>query len=224
MVAAEPVSGHRELVADLAWALAERAPLYRAESVEDTSALLELAARPKTSATAFQTATWLAPLYDVLLPRLGGRPLGIAVHDARSGELALVLPLVVVREGHLKIARIPDFGVSDCRAPVLGPAAPANALGAAALWAAVLPVLDGIDLVDLTQMPPDISGCPNPLALLPLAQQASHSRHVIAVSGTVEDLVRSCGRKYRKEVERSFRVLAKEGTFELRRAETSDEI
>ncbi len=224
MMAAEPVSGRRERAADLASERAERAPVYRAERIEDAARLLDLVAGPKTTATAFQTAAWLAPLYDVLLPSLGGQALGIAVRDARSGELALVLPLVVVREGHFRIARFADLGVSDYRAPVLGPAAPTDAAGAAALWPAVLSALDGIDLIDLTQMPPDIAGRPNPLAILRLAQRARHSRHVMAVPGTVEDFIRSCGRKYRKEVERSLRVLAKEGAVEFRRAETTDEI
>ncbi len=224
MMAVEPVSERSQRVAGLAWERAESVPLYRAERIEDGAALLDLLAQPGTSATAFQTAAWLAPLYGVLAPGLGARPLGISVYEARSGELALILPLVVVREGRLKIARFPDLGVSDYCAPVLGPAAPSDAARAAALWPAILSALDGIDLVDLTLMPPEIGGRPNPLALLPLAQRGRHSRHAMEVPGTVEDFVRSRGRKFRKEVERSFRVLEREGPVEFRRAETRDEI
>ena len=84
--------------------------------------------------------------------------------------------------------------------------------------------LGGVDVVRLSSMPRTLGSRPNPLALVGGVMPARHSANRLTISTTLEEFLRSRGKKYRKEVERCFRLLEKEGKPALRRAETAAEI
>ncbi len=201
-------------------------PAYAAHAVEGTAAALALisAHEHETAGLAFQRVAWLKPLYEDLAAERGAVPLAVAVTDVRSGGLAMLLPLLVTREGRRTVVSFASLGVSDYGAPLLGPQAPATREAATVLWATIRTALRGYDAVSLTNMPLDISGRQNPLTLLPRLLPSRHSGHALTLSTTVEALLASRGKKYRKEAERCTRLLAEKGTPEFRRAQTDAEI
>ncbi|MDX2308168.1 MAG: GNAT family N-acetyltransferase [Hyphomicrobium sp.] len=174
--------------------------------------------------TAFQHPLWLASMFATLATAAKAEPFAIVVRAAETSELALVLPVLRQDKGGLSILSFPSFGVSDYGAPVLGPVAPQEPHAAEELWRAVKPALPRADIVRLENMPRRISGRLNPLALLTDVVSSRMSRNAIVVESTVEDLLRARGKKYRKEAERCYRLLAEHGVPEFRRAETADEI
>ncbi len=182
------------------------------------------AANSVTSGFAFQSPAWLSAVYKGLAPARGAEPLGLVVRDGASRALLAVCALVIERRGRLAVARFADLGVSDYNAPLLASDAAIGPGEAQALWGAIRAALSGIDLVCLERMPSSIAGRANPLALLPSATASRFSSNVLVVPGTVEDMLRSRGKKYRKEVERCYRLLEKEGPYAFTRAETPAEI
>lgn len=177
----------------------------------------------RTAASAFQSPDWLKAIFEHLAPALGATPLAIQLDDAASGELAAILPLAIRREGPLRVASFPDFGVSDYGAPLLGPASPTDPTAAEALWSAAKGAIEA-DLIRLSSMPRRIGSGPNPLALVRQAHAGRHAANRFVITGTVEDFLRERGKKYRKEVERCFRLLAKDGVPHFSRAETPREM
>ena len=175
-------------------------------------------------ATPFQDVRWLAPFLGELAPCHGAEPSLVIATDRRRGELSAALPILTLRESGLRKVVFPDFGVSDYGAPLLGPAAPRTVEDATALVSALRAVLKGADVLEFGNMPRDVMGQANPLALVSDARFSRHSAHRVFVEGTVEDLLRSRGKKFRKEIERCSRLLDKAGPWSLRRAETEAEI
>ncbi len=73
-------------------------------------------------------------------------------------------------------------------------------------------------------MPAEIGGRANPLLNRFGVSPARHSGNQLSVPDTVESYLRGLGKKYRKEVERSYRLWEKEGEPRFYRATTADEI
>jgi len=115
------------------------------------------------ASTAFQSREWLEALYATA--GAATRPLIVAVDD-NAGACALILPLVVHQQDGQRIVAFADLGVSDYNAPILGPAAPQDAIEMAALWAALKRALPAADLLLFEKMPRLIAGRPNPLLWL----------------------------------------------------------
>ncbi len=176
-------------------------------------------AGPGTVSTAFQTIPWLTVLFAELLPVASAHPILVDVRTA-DGALVLMLPLVATHERGLSVLRVPSFGVSDYGGPVLGPASET----AAGLWPAIKTALSKHDLLVIENMPRVIHGRPNPLASVPGVFAADHHRNALNIAGTVEDLLRALGKKYRKEVERCSRLLADRGEPLFKRVETPEDI
>lgn len=176
-------------------------------------------------ATVFQSAPWLDAIRRSQ-SRIGDAPMfAIEISDRASGALVALLPLTVAREGRLRVARFADIGVSDYRAAILGPMAPHDSAGRSALWRAIVQALAGrADLIRFEAMPQSIAEKPNPLAALPDARRSRLTGMSVGIETTVEDFLRGRGKKYRKEAERCFRLLEKEGVPLFRRADTPDAI
>lgn len=172
---------------------------------------------------AFQSADWLSALFAEVLPVRHAKPLAVEVRAA-DGTLALVLPLAAVREHGLNVLCAPSFGVSDYGGPILGPAAPSGGAAAEPVWRQVRAALRGHDLLVVDNMPLAIAGRSNPLSAVRAARPAAHHRHALRVEGTVDDLLRGLGKKYRKEVERCGRLLAERGEPAFQRAEMAEEL
>lgn len=155
-------------------------------------------------ATPFQHGSVLDAWYRAMARRPEIEPLIVTVHEA-GGAHALSLPLILLREGKRRTIAFADLGLIDYNAPVLGPAAPQDAAGAAALWRVLRRALPPADLIDLRKMPETIGGRVNPLALL-RALPCPLNGNVVRVGDSWEEYHRSLKRTVRKELERSWRV------------------
>ena len=176
------------------------------------------------SSTGFQTLNWLTVLYEELAPSHHAMPRVVVVTERNSGDVCLVLPLVVKKKRGLTVARFADLGVSDYGGPILGPAAPVKRRSIRRVWRAVRGAMKDVDFIRLERMPADISGQPNPLITRRGVTLARHTGNVLVVDTTVEDFLRSRGKKYRKEVERCTRLWEQEGQPRFARAVTAAEI
>lgn len=191
-----------------------------AEAVLDRLSALEA----QSEATLFQSRPWLEVVARAAARDGAGSLAALEVTERDSGALVLLLPLVLAQESGMSVARIADVGLSDYRAPVVGPASPSSATQRAALWSALRRALRGVDLVRFEAMPRSVGPCDNPLALLPGVERSRLSGLSVTVEGTVEEMLRGRGKKYRKEAERCFRLLEKAGTPVFRRAGSEAEI
>jgi len=76
----------------------------------------------RSAASAFQSLSWLGPLYRVLAPALGAEPLILVAREAATGALVMVLPLVRRRRHGLRLIEFADLEVSDYACAVCEPA------------------------------------------------------------------------------------------------------
>ncbi len=182
--------------------------------------------------TGFQRAAWLLAIYREMTPAMGARPLVLMVRDSSSGGLVCALPLVIVRESGLRIARCADLGVNDYNAALVGPLASEHTDWSGVV-AAIKRTLTDCDVLHVERMPQvmlqvmlqvitQVSGMP--LSMLPTVTPARHSGNALTVTDSVDSYIAGRGKKYRKEVERCFRVLASAGAWEFSRATTPDQI
>jgi len=176
--------------------------------------------------TPFQASDWLEATYQHLAPIYDGEPILIVARCANTDAFMCVLPLVVVHDSGLQVAGFPDFGLSDYGAPLVASMGDKGltAQQAKILWESICRVLPEIDRISLTNMPLADAEHPNPLARLASARSSAHTRYVMELDDTVEAFLVSRGKKYRKEVERCFRLLADRGVWCFKRAQTPTEI
>jgi CelD/BcsL family acetyltransferase involved in cellulose biosynthesis len=159
--------------------------------------------------TAFQAEPWLAAWYGALAVRDDVEPLLVTVRDG-DGRLAAHLPLVRVREGGRRVVEFADLALTDFNAPLLGPAAPADAAAASAFWRAVARAVRPADLVRLRKMPPVLEGRPNPMALVPGATPCAVNGNVIRMGDDYDAWRHTLARPVRMDLERSWRVFARQ--------------
>ena len=67
----------------------------------------------RSGATAFQLPFWLHAIYTVLAPGQGARPHILAVRRARTGELLMIVPLVMQKSLQIRLLQPADLGVCD---------------------------------------------------------------------------------------------------------------
>jgi CelD/BcsL family acetyltransferase involved in cellulose biosynthesis len=203
-----------------------RGPRFIAEvfdGADDSLAALE-AVQGGLVSTGFQTLDWLTVLYEELAPARRATPRLVVVTERNSGDVALILPLLLTKEGRLLVAHFADLGVSDYGAPILGPALLVKRRSMRRTWHAVRKALADVDLIRLDRMPAEIGGRPNPLIGRPGITPSRLSGNQLVIADTVEAYLRNLGKKYRKEVERCGRLWEKEGAPRFYRATTPDEI
>ncbi len=191
--------------------LSTRASRFSVDSTRqwESRALSRVTAVPRGSGTPFQQRQWLEVWYTTLATTEAVEPLIVTVSDRATGELALTLWLITRIHNHIRIVEFADLGVTDYNAPLLGPAAPSDAIGAAELWDDLRRALRGNDLICLWKMPMEIDGRPNPLALLDRARAGVHNGNVVTVSEDFNAYRHSLARTVRKELERSWRVFTR---------------
>lgn len=160
--------------------------------------------------TGFQSATWLATWYETVAAGKHLEPLLVTIRDAACGEVALRLPLVLRKERGLRVVEFADLGLTDFNAPLVGPAAPTDAAGAAAALKALRRALPAADLLRLAKMPRALAERENPLCLLPDVVESALGGNLILMGEDYAAWLRSLGRTYRKEIERSWRVFLRE--------------
>lgn len=175
-------------------------------------------------ATGFQTLDWLTVLYEELATTRRCHPRLVVVTDKESGEVVMALPLVVAREGLLRVASFADFGVSDYGAPLLGQVRADDNAWIRRLWRSVRAAMRDVDLIRLERMPAKIGDRDNPLLRLFGCAPARDVGHQLDLSGSFDDYLHALGKKYRKDAERCHRLWEKEGEPRFYRATLSDEI
>ncbi len=168
-------------------------------------------------ASAFQHRMWLTTWFATAGRHASVRPLVASIRDEARGQLAMLLPLVELRQKGRSIVEFADLGVTDYNAPLLGPAAPRCADSAKRLWSALMRELPTVDAIRLSKMPGEVGSLHNPLTLLPSSRESHLHGNVLNVS-TYEDFKRARGRAHRKECERSWRVFERLGGTQFRRA------
>ena len=174
--------------------------------------------------TGFQTLAWLTVLYEELAPPRRAMPRLVVVSDDVNGDVVLALPLVVVREGQLRVAVFPDFGVGAYGAPMLGPQPLTEKSAIRRAWRSVRSSMRDVDLIRFERMPAAIGDRPNPLLMLFGSAPSRVSGNSLTVRGGFDDYLQNVGKKYRKDFERCHRLWQKEGAPRFYRASTDDEI
>lgn len=172
----------------------------------------------------FQNPAWIDALMATVGKARNAWTLTVVVRETASGQLAVALPLALWREHHCVVASFPNFGVTDYGGPVLGPAAPQTRTEANAMWRAIRQGLHGVDLIRFENMPAKIMDRANMLAEIDASLPSPHHAHSVRVDQTVEEFLRSRGKKFRKEVERCFRLLNAHGPVVFARAESAADI
>lgn len=161
--------------------------------------------------TLFQHPQWYASWYRAFASTEGVEPLIAVVSDATTGEHAALLPLIRHRQGNLSVIEFADLNLTDFNAPLLGPAAPRDALGAWQLWHDLQTALRGTaDLIRLRKMPVKFGTRFNPLALLDGVGPAIVNGNVLSIGDDYNAWRYELDRKVRKELGRSWRVFTRE--------------
>jgi len=172
------------------------------------------------AASPFQHRLWLATWFETAGRLPDVVPLVVTVRDVERG-VAMLLPLIELRENGRVLIEFADLGVTDYNAPLLGPAAPRDEAGARKLWAALKRGLPKADAIRFTKMPGEIAGRPNPLALLSASRRSGLQGHLVKMT-TYDEFKRKRGRAYRKELNRCWRVFERLGGTEFRRVTDVD--
>jgi CelD/BcsL family acetyltransferase involved in cellulose biosynthesis len=158
--------------------------------------------------TPLQSNACLANWYGALARAPGRSPLILEVSERSNGELAYLLPLVVVSRGKLTAIEFADDGITDYNMPIPGPAAAASEAQAVLVCAAVLAALPAADLLHLDKMPARLGPWPNPLACLPRTRPSMLAGHRIHMDEDYEQWYRGLARKDRKDAGRSWRLFS----------------
>ena len=185
---------------------------YFAEYTVNVGPFLERAAAPGAcvAATPFQATTWIHSWYHLLAPARAVEPVLVTVRDSATGELAMMLPLVLRHIFGLSIIEFADLLVSDYAVPLLGPAVPVTIDRAGQAWDAVLRCIPKCDLVFLDKLPEALNGHPNPLAFI--ANRSAHTvGNVLSLPNSWDEFLASRPRSFRKELRKHNRALMELG-------------
>ena len=124
----------------------------------------------------------------------------------------------------LRVASFADLGVSDYGGPILGPVRLTDRKAIRRVWRSVRSAMRDIDLIRFERMPAEIGGRPNPLLTRFGVSPALRSGTELFLTDTPDAFLRGIGKKYRKEVERCYRLWRKEPAPRFYRATTAEEI
>lgn len=193
------------------------------DGADEALAALESIQHGLTS-TGFQTLNWLTILYEELAPPQRALARLVVISERNSGDVCLILPLVVKKKRSLRIAQYADLGATPYGAPILGPGMPDKERSVRRVWRAVRRALRDVDLIRLERMPARIGNRKNPLLARHGVTRSRHARFILALDGSVEDHLASLGADYRKDVERCYRAWDLEGLPRFARAQSTDDI
>lgn len=199
---------------------------YRVEVVRDWAAFAPVWSAMGTEAATgpFQHRFWLDAWYGAFASAQEIEPRIIVARDRADGRLAVALPLIVRSRRGLRIAQFADCDLTDYNAPLLGPAAPDDEVGAERLWRALVAAgLDDVDFVELKKMPVALGGRPNPLALLPYVARCAVDGNIVTTGDDYDAWRHSRGRSARKDLERCWRVFMRHENAAFRRITDVDE-
>lgn len=199
-------------------------PLPRVEVLESFEAARTLWRRLEGEgvATPYQGFDWAEAYVRHVEAPAGGKPVLIVIHD-RTGDPALLLPLVVSRKGPLRVARFIGGKHANFNMPLIGPFA--MSLDAEALRTALRTAgrAAGVDLFQFSAQPHAWEGALNPMALL--GGQASPSAgYKFALEADGEALLnRKLSKDTRKKLRQKEARLAQIGPVAYVRPKNAEE-
>ncbi|WP_249144610.1 GNAT family N-acetyltransferase [Bradyrhizobium lablabi] len=138
-----------------------------------------------------------------------------------------MLPLIRRRQGGIRVIEFADLELTDYNAPLLGPAAPRDAVAARRLWRELRRALrksdGGADLIRLRKVPARLDGRANPLALLDEAAPCPLNGNPVFTGEDYDAWRYTLEKTVRKELERSWRVFTRDPSVAFRIAADADE-
>jgi CelD/BcsL family acetyltransferase involved in cellulose biosynthesis len=176
------------------------------------------------ASTGFQSLNWLTVLFEELAPAQRALPRVVVVTERNSGEVAMILPLLIKKKRSLRVARFADLGVSDYGGPILGPARLTKRRSMRRAWRAIRHAMRDIDLIRLEKMPAEIGSRPNPLLSRAGIAPSRFPGHVLRVPATVNEFIESRGEAFAADFVRALKLLAKEGISRFSRATEPEDI
>jgi CelD/BcsL family acetyltransferase involved in cellulose biosynthesis len=163
--------------------------------------------------TPFQDARWLGAWYRAFAGCENIEPVIALVTEAATSEQAMLLPLIRRLRNGIRQIEFADLDLTDYNAPLLGAAAPRDAASARLLWRHLVKALKrmpgGADLIRFRKLPIELGGQPNPLALLGGMSRSAVNGNVVTTGEDFEAWRYSLEKTVRKELERSWRVFAR---------------
>ena len=93
----------------------------------------------------------------------------------------LYLPLAIETKFNVRLLRFMDCGVADYNAPIVAADRTLSRQEFHAVWAEVLALLPGFDVIDLKKIASDVAGAVNPLTYLDCTP-CGESGHAIALT------------------------------------------
>ena len=113
----------------------------------------------------FQSREFLDIWLDTIGKASGIEPYFIVVRDAEERPV-LYLPLTIETKFNVRLLRFMDCGVADYNAPIVAADRALSRQEFHEVWADVLALLPGFDVIDLKKIASDVAGAVNPLAYL----------------------------------------------------------
>jgi CelD/BcsL family acetyltransferase involved in cellulose biosynthesis len=113
----------------------------------------------------FQSREFLDIWLDTIGKASGVEPYFVVVRDV-DGRPVLYLPLIIETKFNVRLLRFMDCGVADYNAPIVAADRSLSRQDFHDVWAKVLALLPGFDVIDLKKIAGDVAGGVNPLAYL----------------------------------------------------------
>jgi CelD/BcsL family acetyltransferase involved in cellulose biosynthesis len=113
----------------------------------------------------FQSREFLDIWLDTIGKASRVEPCFVVVKDA-GGRPVLYLPLIIETKFNVRLLRFMDCGVADYNAPIVAADRALSRQDFHDVWAQVLALLPGFDVIDLKKIASDVAGAFNPLTYL----------------------------------------------------------
>ena len=113
----------------------------------------------------FQSREFLDIWLDTIGKASRVEPYFVVVRD-RDGRPVLYLPLIIETKFNVRLLRFMDCGVADYNAPIVAADRALSRQEFHEVWADVLALLPGFDVIDLKKIASDVAGAINPLTYL----------------------------------------------------------
>ena len=146
----------------------------------------------------FQSREFLDLWLDTIGKASRVEPCFVVVKDSDDRPV-LYLPLIIETKFNVRLLRFMDCGVADYNAPIVAADRPLSRQEFHQVWADVLALLPGFDVIDLKKIATDVAGAVNPLTYLDCVP-FGESGHVIALTRLRDqtDTRRTVARQRRK--------------------------
>ncbi|GJE19044.1 GNAT family N-acetyltransferase [Methylobacterium marchantiae] len=176
------------------------------------------------TATAYQRLDWVTAIVERLSAASKAEPVIVELADA-SGRPVMLVPLARLRHRGYRVITWLDLGVCDYAAPILAPGIDLTADDMVLAWTAIRKVLPRADLIQISRIPDDVHGRPNPIATLPGCRRMDMQASGVDIDGDAETLLsRLCRPSTLKDMAKLRRRLERIGEVTFVEARHAGEI